>query len=622
MENKFKMDTFALNIKVRGNKVKENFFKFENGQTREQIKKHIKKIQEMAKKAGKNSKLIVALKYDAGWRGDKTFDLDEEPLLFDPDNFYNGEERNANHLVKRQNTFKEFIIYTIPAPALVGGSNKANDCLFVAIRKLTEGQIMCTWDTPSKFKARLGLDRADKVPISKFSEIEKGLKINLNCEGDAIYTSEGKYTRTCNLVLKNQHYDINKAKLTNPVAIQNFKKVGFYEQVDSQYHIITEDFETNTDIKGGREQLEKTYKNYMLLDKTRFTQNENNPKKLAQMFEDYQTQGLALISETNGAIDIFKFPFPSQLAQRILHYRSRTLQDTFEPLTQTETYWIDNAFMGGIIYAEEGHYTNTTCFDQNSQYANYLSNNGFMLPTKQGEFKTVTNDDIAEFASFGIYRCKVTCTDENKAKLFRFNHKHYYTQSDIKNAYNLGFNVDMIQDGQANALLYARDNLVTGPQYFKPTIDYLYSLKTKYPIIKTIISAIWGALMTRDTKDIWIKEEDNEIELDDEREIFTIQRFEGIHKIITVPKRKMFKYNTARLGPFLTSYVRCKMAETIVDNFKLENVVRIHTDGVIVKNGQSMKADYMGHDIGKFKVEKFGDCTIHHANFIEWNKKV
>ena len=90
--------------------------------------------------------------------------------------------------------------------------------------------------------------------------------------------------------------------------------------------------------------------------------------------------------------------------------------------------------------------------------------------------------------------------------------------------------------------------------------------------------------MERNDKKYLISEKTDEIEIPEAEKIITIERYTDYHEVKTIPYSHLFKTNWARLGAFLTSYVRFKMSDIISSNFDLNDVIRIHTDGVIVKN--------------------------------------
>ena len=61
------------------------------------------------------------------------------------------------------------------------------------------------------------------------------------------------------------------------------------------------------------------------------------------------------------------------------------------------------------------------------------------------------------------------------------------------------------------------------------------------------------------------------------------------------------------------------MSDIISSNFDLNDVIRIHTDGVIVKNCE-MKPDLLGQNIGQFKIEKQGNLVIYSNVSLTWEK--
>ena len=60
------------------------------------------------------------------------------------------------------------------------------------------------------------------------------------------------------------------------------------------------------------------------------------------------------------------------------------------------------------------------------------------------------------------------------------------------------------------------------------------------------------------------------------------------------------------------------MSQFIRSNFSNENVLRIHTDGVIVKD-EKLNPKLLSKDIGSFKIEDEGNCNITNVNIIDWN---
>ena len=616
--------------------LKEAYFTAKTPQTRARITQLVKLAQKKAKEEHKDVDFIVGLKYEGGFRSGKLFSLDAEPDLFDPDTFYNGEMSNKvdkkgkSIHIKQQSTFKSFYIITVPKATKKGGADLYNDCLFYAIIKGLNGNdnIDVQWNSGEKFKNRLGLERKELVSVDLFPLIEEGLKINLNCFGNNTYVSEGKHKRTVNVNLALNHFSLDTKHTNKKFTVQlNSKPVAFYEVVEDYYHVITPDNEWVEKLNSNGYFLSEKYKNYYFLDMTKKTKtgfnkdgsvSKTNKITLRELFDEFMSAREILHKETKGEIDLFRTPRIKDAVKRLFHNMTKSFSEP-EPLSQHEAEWHDKAFRGGLIYAEEGEYKDVKCYDQNSQYSHYLSSKAFALPIKAGKFMIVEQDSIKSFASYGIYRCIITSTDETKNKLFRFNSTNYYTQHDINNAIKLGFDVKLIQDGEVNHLSYNFESRIAGDKVFGTIIDYLFKLKSKCPYVKKLISALWGTCMERNYHKTVVSNDTEEIvDIPESHKIITIENYSDCIKIKTVPYKNLFKTNWARVGSFLTSYVRLKMQETITANFDLENVLRIHTDGVIVKN-QDIKPDYLGVEIGKFKIEKSGDVKINSSVDIEWN---
>ena len=93
-----------------------------------------------------------------------------------------------------------------------GGAGKHNDCLFDAIKTLTNGHLPLRISSPYKFKQFFGVGRSDPIPWNhpKMPELEDVLNdCKLYIQGDANYISkfEGiKRRNTYYVNLRNGHY--------------------------------------------------------------------------------------------------------------------------------------------------------------------------------------------------------------------------------------------------------------------------------------------------------------------------------------------------------------------------------------------------------------------------------
>jgi hypothetical protein len=182
--------------------------------TKENIKELVQKQQQ--KYAGNPLTFMICTNIKGrGWRSSKQFEISSNLILNDA---YDDDEDDS---------VPQFIIYVWKTKAKKGGDTKYNDCLFICLLKtLNKEGIKESWNTPSKFKKRLQLERDEKVPINKIPFIETNLKININVTGDVTYASSHTYTQTINLKLLSEHYTINHIKQRSLL-----KKLPTHEQL-------------------------------------------------------------------------------------------------------------------------------------------------------------------------------------------------------------------------------------------------------------------------------------------------------------------------------------------------------------------------------------------------------
>jgi hypothetical protein len=85
-------------------------------------------------------------------------------------------------------------------------------------------QIQLEWRSGEKFKSRLGLQRDYLVSVNLFPKIENTLQLNMNCVGDAEYTSPHNFSRSITVKLYNEHYEFVNTKskeLLNGIPCKN-----------------------------------------------------------------------------------------------------------------------------------------------------------------------------------------------------------------------------------------------------------------------------------------------------------------------------------------------------------------------------------------------------------------
>jgi hypothetical protein len=226
------------------------------------------------------------------------------------------------------------------------------------------------------------------------------------------------------------------------------------------------------------------------------------------------------------------------------------------------------------------------------------------------------------FYPYGIFRCKITGS-EDMAKLFRFSKYDKYTHNDLNSAQELGLHVELIQDGEANALLYSKARC-KGSDVFDDVVRELYVLKSKCKLAKAILSALWGCLCQlkyekKSTKHHRNKGEQMELDGVDDACIHLRPMGEDV-KVKYVHPEKYYKYMYGRIGAFLTSKVRLTMVKALKPIFN--QVVRVHTDGFLMKINSFDEPVpshlAIGEQLGEWKVKKVAAVVKNCNNVQLW----
>jgi hypothetical protein len=581
-------DSYVSNLNINGKVIQRKFSGKEFSKS--EIKTLIHNFQEKYK--NKSLTLMLGVNTPFGFRNSKQFSINDEPSLVDD---YEWETTNG------------FVIYGWKSNGAQGGNSDSNDCLFQCIKQICSVyRLPKGLKTDFELKSALGLKPFDKVPIRLIPKVEVLCKININITGEFSYTSSNKYKQTIHLTLNNEHYEVvkdnNKSKSLLkhiPYKEQKLITVKFEEDAIKCYDgngiffISHEDYqERRNDFNGD------------------FVYLEDLPLAKTEIVDDYhlfieECEKLKYL--TNGKIDLAKSGYKvSNEAVKCVHFSLLSFDEP-EEMTLTEQEWFYRCFKGGLIFCKN----NTTLYhgynyDKKSAYPSMLCSDHFSFPVKKGDFKQL--DEFPDVLQYGIYRCVIQPSgDENLDKLFRFNSKHHYTHYDIQLAKKLGFENNLIQDGQANALLYVKDR-ANGSMYFRQIVHSLFELKSQSKLAKKILNAIWGALCQRNKIK---KTTSHEVNLCKGEMLIEIKPIgDELNKISYLKQGKFFKHNYARLGCFLTSAVRKQMAEIIYP--VRDKVFKCHTDSIL----SSIPLDHLliGDRLGDFVLEKQGKVHIHHSS--------
>ena len=220
---------------------------------------------------------------------------------------------------------------------------------------------------------------------------------------------------------------------------------------------------------------------------------------LANAYKEIKIGIEEILTKTNGKINMYESGTYAQTSVKLFH--ETTLgPGRSESLNQRENEWIKSAVIGPIIWSEQ-YEGPAEEYDNVCLYPSLLTKKGITWPIGKGESRIITHNDCKEEYPYGIY--KATITGNNKA--FRFNPTGFYTHFDLELARSLEMEINLLDTGEVNALIYPKSIQVTGRQMFGEWASYLYKIKSEGgPAGKTaklMLVSLWGALSERQ-KDI------------------------------------------------------------------------------------------------------------------------
>ncbi|GBC44426.2 poxvirus D5 protein [Rhizophagus irregularis DAOM 181602=DAOM 197198] len=274
-----------------------------------------------------------------------------------------------------------------------------------------------------------------------------------------------------------------------------------------------------------------------------------------------------------------------------------------DPLDPIEAEWLSDAMMGGLIWAD-------------NEWKGY--------GRQRGKFQTL-NDfvDHRGYALYGLFRAKVSGNNI----LFRQNKRGIYTFIDLQRAKKLGLNIQLIQDGKPNALIYDREARIPGTVIFDEYVHFLFKIKNQGGVagrvVKRVLNTLWGALCQR--------KRNYKTLTTDQTDPFTFPEGHTLDSIIPVGSDQWrfqftnlgnpFKGEYPRIAPFLLARGR-KITSEAIQPYK-DKVRHIHTDGFILEEQPDNPALFTCSEnadttLKTFKFETAGYCHVKNANKVIW----
>ncbi|UZO09083.1 uncharacterized protein OCT59_029320 [Rhizophagus irregularis] len=383
--------------------------------------------------------------------------------------------------------FERFIIYVRDAPPVAGGCNgELNDCLYECLKYIygTFSKMPKSIEKPEYIKKALGLNCDAPVPVSYMDKVEQlAGSLALNIVGDSTRISKSKSDRRATLILSEGHYSLalNPGRL-HPSKLDRKQKSPFVYREDGVNNVVT--------IYNG-----KTVKS---LTVGQFQKGKNS--------DSYSFIPIEKNCKT-GIYETFEETY-----QRIHEERDSFLQATKnvgvpanDPLDPVEAEWISDAIMGGLIWADNEWKGYGRQYDVTSLYPSIQQSNANFL-IRQGKFQILKDFvDHRGYALYGLFRASSQGAPKGKVSgndiLFRQNKRGVYTFIDLQRAKKLGLDIQLIQDGKPNALIYDREARIPGTVIFGEYVHFLFNIKNQGGVAgrvaKRVLNTLWGALCQR-----------------------------------------------------------------------------------------------------------------------------
>ncbi|GET64188.1 hypothetical protein GLOIN_2v1472929 [Rhizophagus irregularis DAOM 181602=DAOM 197198] len=350
-----------------------------------------------------------------------------------------------------------------------------------------------------------------------------------------------------------------------------------------------------------------------------------NPSKLDRKQKSpfvYREDGLSLLQLDSFRKATKKFGLGIDLSYHNWSYK-RTALWLFErfsvgvpandPLDPVEAEWISDAMMGGLIWADNEWKGYGRQYDVTSLYPSIQQSNA-NFPIRQGKFQILKDFvDHRGYALYGLFRAS--------------SQGGVYTFIDLQRAKKLGLDIQLIQDGKPNALIYDREARIPGTVIFGEYVHFLFNIKNQGGVAgrvaKRVLNTLWGALCQR--------KRNYKTLTTDQTDPFKFPEGHNLDSIVPVGSDQWrfqftnpgspFKGEYPRIAPFLLAHGR-KTTSELLEPYK-DKVRCIHTDGFILEEQPSSPTlitcpENASKALKALKFETAGYCHVKNANKVIW----
>jgi hypothetical protein len=300
-------------------------------------------------------------------------------------------------------------------------------------------------------------------------------------------------------------------------------------------------------------------------------------------------------------IDAKKYMYDGRLMCRAILKQNLINFKGAEHVTYTEFPFINGACQGAMMYAKSGIYKSCWKYDINSMYPYLMTHPNFYFPLSEGIITTITKIDKKKF---GIYKLKIL----SNHRLFKETADGYYTNYHVKLMDILDVKYKL---ASFDALIFdsvADSELLFG--YFNDLFELKRNGNTH---AKEIMNMTWGGASKKKTYTMTLEELDEADAYDRVVRMYVEKGY-----AIVMDSERPFKHVTARLKPFLMSFVRLLFVQKILKPV-LDAGYEIHqinTDGFVsnIPPCVMTKIRNISKELGDLKIEEeYETCNVVHV---------
>ncbi|GET67340.1 hypothetical protein GLOIN_2v1472929 [Rhizophagus irregularis DAOM 181602=DAOM 197198] len=489
---------------------------------------------------------------------------------------------------------------------------------------------------PEYIKKALGLNRDAPVPVSYMDKVEQlAGSLALNIVGDSTRISKSKSDRRATLILSEGHYSLalNPGRL-HPSKLDRKQKSPFVYREDGVNNVVTiYNGKTVKSLTVGQFQKGKNSDSYSFIpiEKNCKTGIYETLEETYQRIHEERDSFLQATKKFGLGIDLSYHNWSYKRTALWLFERFSVGVPANDPLDPVEAEWISDAMMGGLIWADNEWKGYGRQYDVTSLYPSIQQSNA-NFPIRQGKFQILKDFvDHRGYALYGLFRASSQGAPKGKVSgndiLFRQNKRGVYTFIDLQRAKKLGLDIQLIQDGKPNALIYDREARIPGTVIFGEYVHFLFNIKNQGGVAgrvaKRVLNTLWGALCQR--------KRNYKTLTTDQTDPFKFPEGHTLDSIVPVGSDQWrfqftnpgspFKGEYPRIAPFLLAHGR-KTTSELLEPYK-DKVRRIHTDGFILEEQPSSPTlitcpENASKALKALKFETAGYCHVKNANKVIW----